>query len=409
MKKILGFLFAYLVYAVAMAQTPPGFHYQAVVRDDAGQPLVNEEVNLAIDILKGSHDGMVVFSESHLLETNAIGLVNIQVGSLEPMLDIAWGDDLFFVQVSMDGQIMGTTQLLSVPYALHAQTSADSFSGDYQDLDNLPELDHLIAVDAPEEGGLVVYHDSGWETIPPGEEGQVLTVVNGLPAWADIHGADEGTVTDVDGNIYQSVQIGSQVWMAENLKTTHFNDGTPIAYPGDNNQAWTSNTTGAYAWYANDESNKDLYGALYNWRAVNTGILCPEGWRVPETSDFDAMIDYLINSDEGYTIENLGDAIKSCRQVNSPLGGNCDVSEHPRWDANNQHHGTDDFGYSALPGGIRFPSGSYDERGTYFNVWTSTERNASTAWSWYIGYDEGMMAIDFMFKSTGYSVRCIKE
>ena len=409
MKRTLFFLFALLIVNGILAQTPFSFQYQAVIRDDAGQPLVNEAVELTIEILQDNTDGPVVFSELHFAETNAFGLVNIQVGSQESLEEIAWGDNLHFIQVSLDGNIMGVTQLLSVPYALHAQSSADSFGGDYHDLDNLPDLDHFIAVDSPEEGDLIVYTDNGWVKIPLGEEGQVLTVVNGLPVWADLPDTDDVTVTDIDGNVYQTIQIGSLIWMAENLKTTHFNDGTPIAYPGNDNQAWTGNTTGAYAWYGNDESNKELYGALYNWRAVNTGILCPEGWRVPEDSDFYDMIAFLINSDDNYTSDNLGNALKSCRQVNSPLGGDCDTSDHPRWDPNSQHHGTDDFGYGALPGGIRFPSGSYDERGTYFNVWTSTERNPSTAWSWYIGFNDGMIASDFMFKSTGYSVRCVKD
>jgi len=91
------------------------------------------------------------------------------------------------------------------------------------------------------------------------------------------------------------------------------------------------------------------------------------------------------------------------------MGDGCDVTAHPRWNAHWLHYGTDDFGYGALPGGIRYPNGSYDEMGTYFNIWTSTERNASTAWSWYIGYEDGEIAPDFMFKSTGYSVRCVKD
>ena len=224
-----------------------------------------------------------------------------------------------------------------------------------------------------------------------------------------IDGDDEPDgVSDIDGNVYTTIIIGNLEWMAENLMTTHFNDGTPIAYPGNNNQAWTSNTTGAYAWYDNDESYKDLYGALYNWRAVNTGNLCPEGWHVPEHSDFYDMIAFLIDSDENYSDDNIGNALKSCRQVNSPLDGDCNVTEHPRWDAHVTHYGTDDFDYGALPGDIRFPSGSYDELGTYFNIWTSTERNPNTAWSWYIGYNDGEIGPDFMFKNTGYSVRCVR-
>jgi uncharacterized protein (TIGR02145 family) len=224
-----------------------------------------------------------------------------------------------------------------------------------------------------------------------------------------IEGDEEpGGVTDIDGNVYETVIIGNLEWMTENLKTTHYNDGTPIAHPGDNNQAWSGNTTGAYAWYNNDEDYKHLYGALYNWRAVNNGNLCPEGWYVPEDSDIFEMSAFLTNNYDQISYDNIGNALKSCRQVNSPLGGDCAVTDHPRWDANDQHYGTDEVGYGALPGGMRFPNGTFDELGGYFNIWTSTERNTSTARSWLIEYDDGEIYSDYMFKSAGYSVRCVR-
>jgi hypothetical protein len=90
-----------------------------------------------------------------------------------------------------------------------------------------------------------------------------------------------GSIADVDGNLYKTIQIGTQIWMAENLKTTRFNDGAPIPYVTDDIE-WEKLTTPGYCWYDNDPSSfKDIYGALYNWYAVNTYKLCPIGWHVP--------------------------------------------------------------------------------------------------------------------------------
>ena len=95
-----------------------------------------------------------------------------------------------------------------------------------------------------------------------------------------------GSITDIEGNIYKTIQIGSQTWMAENLKTTMYNDGTQIPNV-TNNSLWITLKTGAYRWYDNDRSTyKNLYGALYNWYTVKTRKLCPTGWHVPSDEDW---------------------------------------------------------------------------------------------------------------------------
>ena len=112
-----------------------------------------------------------------------------------------------------------------------------------------------------------------------------------------------GSVSDIDGNTYKTIQIGTQTWMAENLKTTRYNDGSPIpfytcdltiVFPydwfdyGDGNYGYYN---GAYCWYNNDASTyKDIFGAIYNWHAVNTGKLCPTGWHVPTYSEWTTLI-----------------------------------------------------------------------------------------------------------------------
>ncbi len=220
------------------------------------------------------------------------------------------------------------------------------------------------------------------------------------------------TVTDIDGNIYYTVLIGEQEWMAENLKTTKYSNGVPIEYPGNNNAAWNDNTSGAYAWYDNDLSWKNIYGALYNWYAVNNeNALCPIGWRVPSDNDWTELENYVVN--QGYPNSNVtygtGNTLKSCRQINSPFGGECDTSEHPRWNSHGTHHGFDEFGFSALPGGVRWFDGSFLNLGTYSYWWLSIEHSSSLAWFQRMQHSYGSLSRHNVDKSYGFSLRCVRN
>ncbi len=220
-------------------------------------------------------------------------------------------------------------------------------------------------------------------------------------------------VNDIDGNFYASVIIGNQEWMAENLKTTRYRNGTSIEYPGTDNTARESNTTGAYAWYQNDIAWKHSYGALYNWHAVNNSNgLCPTGWHIPSDGEWTELVNYV--TAQGYPNRNVvngaGNALKSCRQVSSPLGGDCAISEHPRWDSQSSHHGTDEFGFSALPGGfggIHF--GAYYMLGNYGSWWTSSEHFYSDAYSRSLYLSAGYVNRNGYSKGLGKSVRCVRD
>ena len=220
------------------------------------------------------------------------------------------------------------------------------------------------------------------------------------------------TITDFDGNVYNTVLIGEQCWMKENLKTTRFRNGTLIEYPGNDNSAWENNTTGAYAWYDHDISWKESYGALYNWHAVNnTNRLCPTGWHVPSDSEWTQLINYVVA--QGFPNSNVttgaGNALKSCRQINSPLGGDCNTSAHPRWQAHETHHGFNDFGFSVLPGGYRVTDGAFGGLGDAGNWWSSTENSASLSWIRNLAFNNGSMGRSLRSKAFGYSVRCLKH
>lgn len=221
-----------------------------------------------------------------------------------------------------------------------------------------------------------------------------------------------GTVTDIEGNVYNTITMGGNEWMTENLRTTKLNDGTPIPLV-TGNQEWSNLESPAWCWYENDEEiYGQAYGALYNRYVIFTNKLCPEGWRVPDLEDlWDNLTWYFLYE---YNISNyypsdplLGNALKSCRQVNSPLGGDCDTSEHPRWAANNVHYGLDSFGFSALPGGYRVSTGNFSYAGNR-GYWWSTFDVAGRGRSFTLISNGGEFNISDPFNNHGLSVRCIR-
>jgi uncharacterized protein (TIGR02145 family) len=194
-------------------------------------------------------------------------------------------------------------------------------------------------------------------------------------------------VKDADGNIYTSTTIGKQVWMVDNLKTTRYNDGTPIPLV-TNDKAWQELKTGAYCWLNNDIKNKDVYGALYNWYTVKTKKLCPKGWHVPSNDEWIELTIFLGD------IEIAGAKLKEAGITH--------------W-KNLLHQGTNDFDFTALPGGIRLTSGLFPEFGTGRAVWWSSTGTTTDAWNRGLSFDS-----DRVFKGDenvryGFSVRCLKD
>jgi uncharacterized protein (TIGR02145 family) len=129
----------------------------------------------------------------------------------------------------------------------------------------------------------------------------------------------ENAYQDGDGNYYDGVRIGSLMWITKNLYTTKYQNGTDITNVTDNS-AWSNLTTGAYCYYSNDFSTYgQYYGALYNWYAVNNGLVTGN-WRVPSNSDFSNLYNHIIDNYDDITSTNVSRYLKSCRQVNHPLG-----------------------------------------------------------------------------------------
>lgn len=212
------------------------------------------------------------------------------------------------------------------------------------------------------------------------------------------------TITDIDGNTYNTVQIGSQCWMADNLKTTTYHNGVPIPKISNDND-WSNLTTGAYVWYGNNIDWKGLYGALYNWYAtIDANELCPTGWHVPTNDEWTQLTYYI-----GGVGSPHGNELKSCRQVNSPMGGGCNTTEHPRWNEHNTFYGTDDYGFSGLPGGYRYLDGIFHNIGGDGLWWSSTESSSSYSWDRDLDYDRGFVGKGEYPKRAGFSIRCLKD
>jgi uncharacterized protein (TIGR02145 family) len=198
-----------------------------------------------------------------------------------------------------------------------------------------------------------------------------------------------GTVSDVENNVYNTVTIGSQVWMAENLKTTKYNDGTSIPLVTDG-VAWSALTTDAYCWYNNDKATyKDTYGALYNWYAVNPATnggknVCPTGWRVPSDAQWTIMTDFL------------GGEMGS--------GGKLKEAGTVHWQSPNTG-ATNETGFTALPGGSR--GGDFLGIFTSGGGWTSTEYEIKSAWNRFISSSNSNVHTQLYGKQNGVPVRCL--
>jgi uncharacterized protein (TIGR02145 family) len=195
-------------------------------------------------------------------------------------------------------------------------------------------------------------------------------------------------VIDIDGNVYETVKINRQTWMVKNLKTTKYNDGTAIPLVTDE-KAWAALSSPGYCWYNNDSlSYKPTYGALYNWYAVNTGKLCPMNWHVPSDEEWTSLITWL----GGEVI--AGNKLKET---------GTDFWVGPNTGATNE------FGFSALPGGFRYQDGIFHDFGFSGYWWTSTKNSDTRAFFRYMDYEYSNVFRFNNLNKNGFSVRCIRD
>ena len=226
---------------------------------------------------------------------------------------------------------------------------------------------------------------------------------------------DDTTVTDIDGNVYDIVQIGDQWWMAENLRTTRYRNGDDIP-TGLSHDDWRYAESDAYAMYPHDDVDGisteaemiEAYGLLYNWHAATDERgLCPEGWHLPGDDDFQKLTIFLGLSHEEADSSGLlgageGGKMKSIRT---------EPQSHPRWDSPNPG-ATNESGWSGLPAGARLFHGSFSFAGLAGYWWSateSTEYHEDSAWYHSVYSSNDQIGRYYHFKHNGFSVRCLRD
>ncbi len=188
---------------------------------------------------------------------------------------------------------------------------------------------------------------------------------------------------DIDGNVYDTIKIGTQVWFKQNLIVKRYTDGTPIPFVTDNN-IWANCSQQAYCWYNNDSvANVYKKGALYNWYAVNNKKICPTGWKVPDDNDWNILEKYLSTIDtfpiENYLLNQILEINKNTRDINMLFPG-----------------------YRNYKGNFT----GIDNVGVF---WTTTQDNSKNAWTRVIHLSNHTIERSSLCKKNGHSVRCIKE
>jgi uncharacterized protein (TIGR02145 family) len=201
-----------------------------------------------------------------------------------------------------------------------------------------------------------------------------------------------GNLTDQDGNIYRTIKIGEQTWMAENLRTTHYQDGIQIPYVTNLN-SWAALNNGAYCFYNNDILNKNTYGALYNWyTVVDQSKICPSGWHVPSDTEWSVLENFLGGSNFA------GIKIKEVGLIHWVM---------PNAGASNQS------GFTALPAGSRNYSVIDDFLGLgyYCMWWSSSEHHTFNNSAWYRSLNtfESVLGRNYYLKRVGFSIRCLMD
>jgi uncharacterized protein (TIGR02145 family) len=544
MKRIaLSIIFVSLcIYSIA--QVPESFNYQAIPRNSSGGSYPDQPMRIRINILSGSPTGSSVYCETFAQTTTSIGMLNLQIGKgtfvSGSFTTINWGANSFYLKIEIDpsGGIayveMGTTQLLSVPYAMQAKTAANytetdpvfvahttngitstnitnwnsaygwgNHAGLYRPLSYVPSWSEItsnpFSFVSLANNQLLKYNtasskfenwtpdfltsytetDPVWTTasvnyytktnmqtsstsqlhfnnltnkpttvagygitdavITSGNQTiagnktfsgttTVVTPVNATDAVSkeyvdglkqqikiledNLIAAGTFKLADVEGNQYNVVKIGTQVWMKENLKTTKYNDGTAIPNITDYG-TWVDATTGAYCDYNNTPSNSTTYGRLYNWHAVDNNTAtkvasnggknaCPTGWHVPSDNEWTTLTDYLTNNGYGYGGSG-SDIAKSMAATSGwttdPTAGN----------VGNDQASNNSSGFTALPSGFRSSNSTFNNIGDYGTLWSSTEYSTAYAYYRIVYYSNTDVERLSNYKGHGFSVRCLRD
>ncbi len=230
------------------------------------------------------------------------------------------------------------------------------------------------------------------------DEVPTATATRTFDLFAGLACPESPTVTDIDGNVYRNVQIGGQCWMAENLRTTTYRDGTSIPNITDNTD-WTLLSTGAWCSYDNDPVNDSIYGKLYNGFAANPDV-CPQGWHVPTDTEWQ-----LLEAELGMPEVELGQT--GWRGAAENVGGKMKAItlwEEPNAGAINES------GFTAYPSGFRnYSEGFFYLRGSVVSWWLASESIEENAWARDLFFDQEGIARYYGLKRNGVCIRCLRD
>jgi len=514
---------------LGISQAPTKINFQSVLRNTNGEVVSNSAVSLRISILSGTINGSAVYIETHAKTTDAGGLMSLQIGggtvSSGVFSNINWGSSAHFIKLEADFNggnsyvLLGTQELMSVPYALYASktdtsvlnltsrfstklsgtdtaslsarinaksslsdtsllnltsrfstklsgTDTASLSArinaksslsdtsllnltsrfetklnksDTSSLSNRinaklsktdtaslsdrinAKLNSTVIPYAPiiQKENIMFWNGSTWELLNPGPAGQVLKMSSDndpVPVWGTVSTTSVpafspcgAPISDIDGNVYNTVLIGAQCWTKENLRVRRYNNGTSILFDaiggsGGSSSTWQNLTIGAHTIYAHDSvaipSNRTKYGYLYNWYAAKgiytTGTIlstdtlniCPVGWHVPTDTEWSTL-----------TTDIGGESV---------AGGMMKSKGTAYWNSPNTG-ATNESGFSALPGGFRLTDGSFNNLRNSAAFWSATEVNANSAWFRRLDYNSSSVSRISDQMKLGASVRCIKD
>jgi uncharacterized protein (TIGR02145 family) len=411
MKKFYLFLATVLSTTTLFAQAQGAMSYQVVVRDATNALVSNHAIGIRISIIQGSAEGVSIFTETQMVNSDTNGLVSTTIGSGADYDNINWSDAPYFIKTEIDPtgggsySITGISQLLSVPYAMHAKT-AERVTGVLMENDplylvsqahNITASDIALLADLRNADRLEFKIADGTNTTVSGAG----TVVN--PFKINSNGIDQLAYNALLARVIAlepGVTIGTQVWAPRNAEVTTYSDGTVIPQVTDPIE-WANLTVGAWCYYNNDPVMGAIFGKLYNWYAI-AGIhdaasladetlrkqFAPLGWHVPSDSEWTTLTTYLGG-------ENIaGNKMKEMGILNWIL---------PNSSATNSSE------FTGLPGGERDSNGVFISINSNGNWWSATQSSATESWSRYLEYNNAAAGRKGKVKTFGSSSRYIKN